>query len=88
MSYWQEGEEYVLSPDEYEEADEGPGELPDEQPLSEEEEAWGRAYWRTLSEGEPEPSGAGLDPARLARIREWLEADWRRKVRRVTRRKA
>jgi hypothetical protein len=59
----------------------------DEEPISEEEEAWGRAYWGTLAYGEPEPDSAGLDPLRLARIRSVLEAQWRARVRRITRRR-
>jgi hypothetical protein len=59
----------------------------DEEPISEEEEAWGRAYWGMLAYGEPEPDSSRLDPLRVARIREVLEAQWRARVRRITRRR-
>ncbi len=60
----------------------------DEQPapISEEEEAYGRAYAETLAVGEPEPDAAGLDPERVAAIRAALEREWRAKVRRMMRR--
>lgn len=56
----------------------------DEEPISEEEEAYGRAFWDHLAVGDPEPDARNLDPARVARIREVLEAEWRAKVRRIT----
>jgi hypothetical protein len=55
-------------------------------PISEEEEAYGRAYWEVLAYGEAEPDGSGLDPARLAVIRGALDREWRARVRRITRR--
>jgi len=58
----------------------------DEEPISEEEEAWGRAYWDTLAVGAEEPDASHLDPARVARIRQALEAEWRARVRRITHR--
>ena len=62
------------------------GEHVDEEPISEEEEAYGRAYWGVLAYGEPEPDPAGLDPERLAVIRAALDREWRARVRRITRR--
>ena len=59
---------------------------PDEEPISEEEEAYGRAFWDHLAVGELEPDASHLDPARAARIREVLTAQWRARVRRITRR--
>lgn len=59
----------------------------DEEPISEEEEAYGRAYWEVLAYGDPEPDASGLDPARVARIRQALEERWRANVRRITRRR-
>lgn len=59
-------------------------EAPDPLPISEEEEAWGRAYWEHLAVGDPYPRQAGLDPLRVARIKEALDAEWRARVRRIT----
>jgi hypothetical protein len=59
----------------------------DEEPISEEEEAYGRAYWELLAVGEAEPDASGLDPVRAARIREVMEAQWRARVHRITRRR-
>jgi hypothetical protein len=59
----------------------------DEEPISEEEEAWGRAYWEVLAVGAPMPDASHLDPARVARIREALDENWRARVRRITRRR-
>jgi hypothetical protein len=56
----------------------------DEEPISEEEEAWARAYWQTLAYGELEPDDSHLRPERVARIREVLEGRWRASVRRIT----
>ena len=64
-----------------------PEDYPDEEPLSEAEEAYGYAYADMLAVGAPEPSDAHLDPARAARIREVLDAVWGRKVRTITRRR-
>jgi hypothetical protein len=58
-----------------------------EEPISEEEEAWARAYWETLACGEPEPDASHLQGWRVERIRSALEAEWRRRVRRITRRR-
>ena len=60
----------------------------DEQPapMSEEEEAYGRAYADCLAYGEPEPSSVGLDPERCLAIRLHLEREWRARVRRITHR--
>ncbi len=59
----------------------------DEEPISEEEEAWGRAYWEVLAVGDPMPDCSHLDPARVARIREALDDRWRASVRRIYRRR-
>lgn len=59
----------------------------EEEPITEEEEAYGRAYWEVLAYGEPSPDASGLDPRRAARIREELERLWRARVRRITRRR-
>lgn len=59
-------------------------EAPDPEPISEQEEAYGRAYWEHLALAEPEPDASGLDPERAARIREHLLGEWRAKVRRIT----
>lgn len=62
-------------------------EHPDEEPISEEEEAWGRGYWAMLAYGEPEPDAAHLRPDRVARIKQALDERWRSNVRRITRRR-
>lgn len=64
-----------------------PEDWPDAEPLSEAEEAYGRAYAETLAVGAPEPESAGLDPARVLQIRRALDQAWRAKVRRIYRRR-
>lgn len=44
------------------------------------------AYAETLLVGEAEPSAAGLDPELVREIRAELEREWRRRVRKITRR--
>ena len=56
----------------------------DEEPISEEEEAWGRAYWEHLAVGDPFPDAGHLDPARAAAIKRALDDRWRGLVRRIT----
>jgi hypothetical protein len=56
----------------------------DEEPISEEEEAWGRAYWEVLAVGDPMPDASHLDPVRVARIKGVLDDRWRGLVRRIT----
>lgn len=54
------------------------------EPISEEETAWAEAYWEHLAVGDVLPDAAGLDPRRVARIREVLDGRWRGLVRRIT----
>lgn len=59
----------------------------DEEPISEEEEAYGRAFWDHLAVGDLKPDASHLDPDRVARIEEVLMGRWRANVRRITRRR-
>lgn len=59
----------------------------DEEPISEQEEVYARAFWDFLAVGDPQPATAGLDPARAAQIRQVLQERWRAQVRRIYRRR-
>lgn len=48
---------------------------------------YAEAYAETLLVGEAEPSAAGLDPELVREIRGRLEREWRRRVRKITRRR-
>ena len=56
----------------------------DEEPITEEEEAWGRDYWQTLAFGDPEPDHSHLRFDRVERIREALEQEWASRARRIS----
>lgn len=57
----------------------------DEPPMTEEEEAYGRAYWEHLSTGDLEPDDSHLDAWRAAVIRGELRGRWGQLVKRITR---